>query len=117
MPPPLGHCKEAILNVKRQSLPAFGIKNVFPFWKPNWAGITVGGLMDNLYSMPVPPGTPWKTGIPASPGDRSAWKEEDEENHRDGCRLPSPSLFNAMPGERRFSNLEEQKVTPLIVKK
>lgn len=38
----LGDGKEAILSFKKQSLPALGIKNMFLFWKLNWAGVGVG---------------------------------------------------------------------------
>lgn len=91
-----------MLNLIRQNLPAFDIKNTFLFWKPNWTGIGVGGFIDSLYSMPVPPCTPWKAVIPAIPGDMSAWKEEDEGNHRDGYGPPSLSLFIVMPGGEKI---------------
>lgn len=69
--------------------------------------------MDNLYSMPVPPCIPWKTAIPAGPGEGSAQKREDEETHRDGYSLPSPSLSM---GREHSGNLEKQEVQLPVIK-
>lgn len=101
---PLGDGKEATLSCKKQSLPALGIKNMFLFWKLSWAGVGggVGGVNGSPLFHASAPHTPWRTVMPASPGDRSAGKGDNEENHGDGCRIPSPSLFIVMSGERTF---------------